>query len=262
MALPRKRPGAILKRDTDFTRTIGKPGTDKPNPFAMLGQDLVAKLESARTTEAAEPPSAPSAAVEEPERTHDISVDVPPTEGQPETPAPQSEAAPEGLNAHPRNAAEADEGREAEGAPETSDGTGQAPEAASQPKAGRAGDADAPADVVITMRIPTGLVKRAQKWATAVGLPVAAVLRNSFNRFKPELMKELQTVKAGDVHLDRPESVGHHMQARLRFTAAEYADMEARLDPARFGMVPSMLNHYARALFSSFLDGLLTDAGY
>ncbi len=126
----------------------------------------------------------------------------------------------------------------------------------------RGGAAGAPANVVITMRIPTDLVTRAKKWAAALGLPVAPVLRSSFNRFKPELLRELRTIEVGDVRLDRPESVGHHMQARLHVTAAELTDMKARLDPAGLGILPSVLNHYARDSFAVFLDGLLADAGH
>ena len=95
----------------------------------------------------------------------------------------------------------------------------------------------------------------------APGDPVETIAGAS-GGMEPELMAELKTVKAGDIHLERAESVGPRIQSLLRFSAADYADMQARLDPAGFGIVASMLNHHARARFSSFLDELMANAGY
>ena len=129
-------------------------------------------------------------------------------------------------------------------------------------KAERAGDTAAPVELAITMWIPSDLVERAEQWGAAMRLPAGTILRQTFAKLKPELIIELRTITTGDVQLDRAERVGHRLQSRLRFGPAEFADMRARLDPADFGILNSMLNHYARNRFAGFLDKLLADAGY
>lgn len=266
MTLPRKRPGDILKRDREFTQAIGKPASDRPNPFDMVGKELKEKLDAARPREGAEMPPAEAAPVGPASRTEEAAThDLPATETPPQSPSPQSgetAQAPYGPNGEPPQSANKDRRVEIEAAIGAPDNTKAAASINVEAKAGKARRADAPGQVVITMRIPTYLVKRAETWAGAVGLRPATVLRNCFNRFKPELLEEFKTIKAGDVRLDRSESVGHHMQAQIQFTPAEIADMEARLDPAGFGVLRSMLNHHARARFSTFLDELMAKAGY
>lgn len=266
MSLPRKRPGDILKRDREFTQTIGKPASDRPNPFDMVGKELREKLEAARPAEVSEAPPADPAPADptirsEEAAAHDLSATRKSTrqrlrqsEGtghthdQPDGKTPQLAKGEHGLETAP--------------AAQASDSDKVAASVTVEPLAEGAGSKDAYVDVVLTIRIHADVEKRAETWAAAVGLPPTTLLRNSLNRFKPELLREFKTIKAGDVHLDRPESVGRHMQTRVQLTPAEVADMEARLDPAGFGVLRSMLNHYTRARFSSYLDELMANAGY
>lgn len=266
MSLPRKRPGDILKRDREFTQTIGKPASDRPNPFDMVGKELREKLEAARPAEVSEAPPADPAPADptirsEEAAAHDLSATRKSTrqrlrqsEGtghthdQPDGKTPQLAKGEHGLETAP--------------AAQASDNDKVAASVTVEPLAEGAGGKDAYVDVVLTIRIHADVEKRAETWAAAVGLPPTTLLRNSLNRFKPELLREFKTIKAGDVHLDRPGSVGRHMQTRVQFTPAEVADMEARLDPAGFGVMRSMLNHYTRARFSSYLDELMANAGY
>lgn len=266
MSLPRKRPGNILKRDREFTQTIGKPASDRANPFDMVGKELKEKLEAARPAGVSEvPPTdpAPPDPAIRPEET--AAHNLPAPGNPPHPPSPQSGETPptsRGPDDESLRSANREHGPEIAAVTGKPDSTKAADSADVEAKAGKAGRTDAPGQIVITMRIPTDLVKRAETWATAVGLRPTTVLRNCFNRFKPKLLVEFKTIKAGDVRLERSESVGHHMQAHLQFTPAEIADMEARLDPAGFGVLRSMLNHHARARFSTFLDELMADAGY
>ena len=266
MALPRKRPGDILKRDREFTQAIGKPASAKPNPFDMVGKELKEKLDAARPGEVAEAPLAKAVPVDLATQTEEAATqDLPATDNPLQSPSPQSAEtaqAPYEPDGKPSRSANNDRRVEIAAATEAPDSTEAAASADGKAKAGKARRAGAPGQVVITMRIPTDLVRRAETWAAAVGLRPSTVLRNCFNRFKPELLEELKTIKAGDVSLDRSESVGYHMQAQLQFTPVEIADMEARLDPAGFGVLRSMLNHHARARFSTFLDELMAKAGY
>lgn len=266
MSLPRKRPGDILKRDREFTQTIGKPASDRPNPFDMVGKELREKLEAARPAEVSEAPPADPAPADptirsEEAAAHDLSATRKSTrqrlrqsEGtghthdQPDGKTPQLAKGEHGLETAP--------------AAQASDSDKVAASVTVEPLAEGAGSKDAYVDVVLTIRIHADVEKRAETWAAAVGLPPTTLLRNSLNRFKPELLREFKTIKAGDVHLDRPGSVGRHMQTRVQLTPAEVADMEARLDPAGFGVLRSMLNHYTRARFSSYLDELMANAGY
>ena len=169
--------------------------------------------------------------------------------------------------AQPHGAADAPQetaarnGDEAGSADERKDDAPQSTEETRTEAAG-AGEAGAPVEVRVSMLVHTDLAKRAERWGKTMGLSGVTVLRQSFAKLKPELMAELKTVKAGDIHLERAESVGPRIQSLLRFSAADYADMQARLDPAGFGIVASMLNHHARARFSSFLDELMANAGY
>lgn len=266
MSLPRKRPGDILKRDREFTQTIGKPASDRPNPFDMVGKELREKLEAALPAEVSEAPPADPAPADptirsEEAAAHDLSAtrkstrqrlrqseETGHTHDQPDGKTPQLAKGEHGLETAP--------------AAQASDSDKVAASVTVEPLAEGAGSKDAYVDVVLTIRIHADVEKRAETWAAAVGLPPTTLLRNSLNRFKPELLREFKTIKAGDVHLDRPESVGRHMQTRVQLTPAEVADMEARLDPAGFGVLRSMLNHYTRARFSSYLDELMANAGY
>lgn len=259
MRSSRKKPNMILKRDGEFTQTIGKTASSKPNPLSSLAQELRGKLDAARSTEHADVQPEAVAVVEQGRGLEPAAPLDPPIAEQPsqkQTPPAPGQASREATET-------ATVGHDAETAPGRGpQDSAPPPPPEKNPDAGRAGATDAGVDVTLTIRIPSDLERRAETWAVVLGLPPVTLLRNSLNRFKPELMGQLKTVKAGEVDLDRAESVGRHMQTRVRFTSAEYAKMEARLDPAGFGVLRSMLNHYARARFSDFLDELMTNAGY
>lgn len=261
----RKRSNVILRRDGEFTQSIGNTGSSKPSALGALAQELRGKLEAVQKPEPAQaqPETMPSAqqgrqpdqvAPASPPITEELSQEPPAPAENPAVPPERS------IRDTPKTVA-----AEHAAEPSSESGTNAAPAASStirEPDAARAGATDGSIEIALTIRIHSDLKKRAETWAAAVGLPPVTLLRNSLNRFKPELMESLRTIKAGDVHLERAESVGQHMQTRVRFTPAEYADMEARLDPAGFGVLRSMLNHHARARFSDFLDRLMIGAGY
>lgn len=249
---PRNKPSLILNRDSAFTEAIGKAAPGKPNPFAKVGEHLAEKLDAARAagnpnTVSTETDSVQPAQTEEAgeplDRTDAAPDAPPPADLSSEKPAGASRAAPERTS---RRRKEPDASGAAEDRPET----------------GRAGDATASVELTITMRLHTDLTERAEKWAMSVGLPMGAVVRKTLNRMKPELMRELAAIKAGDVQVDRADSVGYRLQTQLRFKPDELAALEARLDPAGFGVLNSMLNYYTRSRFTAFLDRLMADAGY
>lgn len=268
MALPRKKPAKIFKRDHAFTQTIGKTAADKPNPFALAAEGLRETMEASLSAETSSPPPPEPA----PESRQPDQVSASPERPDarvalPDAPDPQPAEAVDAVPEPPATAnAEAEEGAAAQAASKAA-GEGQAgdaaPPSADPPReAGRAGDSTAPVELAITMWIPSHLVARAEKWGAAMRLPAGTILRQAFAKLKPELVVELRTITTGDVHLDRAERVGHRLQSRLRFSPAEFADMKARLDPADFGILNSMLNHYARNRFAGFLDELMAGAGY
>lgn len=265
MRSSRKKPNAILKRDGEFTQTIGKTTSSRPGPLSTLAQELRGKLDAARPTEPADVQPEAVAVVEQGRGQEPVAPLDPPIADQPSQKQPPAVHTPTAPGQASREGAET---AMVEHDAETAPGRGPQgsapppPLSEKKPDAGRAGAMDGGVDVTLTIRIPSDLERRAESWAGAVGLPPVTLLRNSLNRFKPELMGHIKTVKAGEVDLDRAESVGRHMQTRVRFTSAEYAEMEARLDPAGFGVLRSMLNHYARARFSDFLDDLMSKAGY
>ncbi|MTE01687.1 hypothetical protein GIY56_15465 [Paracoccus sp. YIM 132242] len=265
MRSSRKKPNAILKRDGEFTQTIGKITSSRPNPLSSLAQELRGKLDAARPTEPADVQPEALVAAEQGRGPDPAAPLDPPIAEQPSQEQPPAVQTP---TASGQAGREATETATVEHDAETAPGRGPQgsapppPPPEKKPDAGRAGVTEAGVDVTLTIRIPSDLERRAETWAAAVGLPPVTLLRNSLNRFKPKLMGQLKSVKAGEVDLDRAESVGRHMQTRVRFTSVEYAEMEARLDPAGFGVLRSMLNHYARARFSDFLDELMTNAGY
>lgn len=266
MTLPRKKPAKIFKRDHAFTQTIGKPGADKPNPFALAAEGLKETMEaslSAETFSSSSPEPAPK-----PRQQGKVSAPPPPPGDRvtaPEAPDPQPTAMSDAPPAPPAvdnaEAEKAEDEAPSKAATEAHTGDAALPATDAPRKAGRAGGA-APVELAITMWIQRDLVERAEKWGAAMRLPAGTILRQAFAKLKPELVVELRTITTGDVHLDRAERVGHRLQSRLRFSPAEFADMKARLDPADFGILPSMLNHYARNRFASFLDELMARAGY
>lgn len=262
----RKKANIILKRDSEFTQTIGKSAPSRPNALSSIAQELRGKLEGARPVEPAEVrPDAGTPIGQRSQPEPVMALDPPVSENPPQIPPRQPEkptTGPEKPNSDTLETKAVAYGNEAVSGPKPEADASVAPPATTEPDKGRAGDTDACVSVALTIRIHSDLVKRAETWAAAVGLPTVTLLRNSLNRFKPELAAELKKVKPGDVHLERAESVGRHMQTRVQFTPAAYAEMEARLDPAGFGVLRSMLNHYARARFSAFLDELMADAGY
>lgn len=263
MALQRKKPAKIFKRDHAFTQTIGKPATDKPNPFALAAEGLKETIEASLSGQTFSPP-APEPA---PEPRQPDEVPELPTATGAASEAPDPQPAVAGPMPEPPATGRAEaEKVEDEAAPKTATeghtGNAAPPVAETPHETGRAGDTAAPVEMAITMWIPSDLVGRAEKWGAAMRLPAATILRQAFAKLKPELVIELRTITTGDVHLDRAERVGHRLQSRLRFSPAEFADMKTRLDPADFGILPSMLNHYARNRFSSFLDELMAGAGY
>lgn len=266
MALPRKKPAKIFKRDHAFTQTIGKPTAGKPNPFALAAEGLKETLEASLSAETSSPP--PREPAPEPRQLDEVPAlpELPAaTVSASEVADPQpAEVAPvpEPPATHRAEAEKVEDEVATKTATEGHTGDAAPPTARALPEAGRAGDTAAPVELAITMWIPSDLVERAEKWGAAMRLPAGTILRQTFAKLKPELVIELRSITTGDVHLDRAERVGHRLQSRLRFSPAEFADMKARLDPADFGILPSMLNHYARNRFSSFLDELMAGAGY
>ena len=270
---PRKKRTFVLERDTAFAKTIGSVNEDKPDPLSLAVAEASRRIKSEypeRKPQPAElpvvdntaPPPLPAAEVDVSAATPGAEA-VPPHAIQPDP----AEATGDVPAAQPHGAADAPQetaarnGDEAGSADERKDDAPQSTEETRTEAAG-AGEAGAPVEVRVSMLVHTDLAKRAERWGKTMGLSGVTVLRQSFAKLKPELMAELKTVKAGDIHLERAESVGPRIQSLLRFSAADYADMQARLDPAGFGIVASMLNHHARARFSSFLDELMANAGY
>ncbi|MBB1499122.1 hypothetical protein [Paracoccus sp. MC1862] len=270
---PRKRRTFIIERDSAFAKTIGSVTSDKPDPLSL------AVAEASRRIKAEYPDSKPQPG-EPPAVGNPASTPLPTAEADMQTAPPsreaiQGEAIEPNLPEAPRPAPAAEpdvaadasqetaaqNGGQAGPADERKDATRRSTEER-RTKAAGVGKAGALVEVRVSMLVPTDLAKRAEKWGKSMGLSGVTVLRQSFSRLKLELMAEMKTVKAGDIHMERAESVGPRIQSLLRFSAADYADMQARLDPAGFGILPSMLNHHARARFSSYLDELMANAGY
>lgn len=261
--MARKKRTFIIERDPAFTRTIGSVSDDRRDPLSLAVADVNRQIEAEYAkpkpqspelfpaAEAAERPERPAARAIPSDATEPVPADaiapVPVAQSEEEAAAPQETHRREGDTAVSAKAAR-----------------NEAPQPTDEARADTAGAGEAavPIEVRVTMRVHTDLAERAEKWGRSMGLAGVTVLRQSFARLKPELMAELKTVKAGDIHMDRAESVGPRIQSLLRFSPADYADMQARLDPVGFGIVPSMLNHHARARFSSFLDELMANAGY
>ncbi len=267
MALPRKKPAKIFKRDHAFTQTIGKPAPDKPNPFALAAEGLKETIEASLSAEASSPPFL--GPVSEPRQLDDVSASPELAAAKvagSEAPDPQLAATADAMSEPPATdkvkAERAEDEAATKAATEGHVGDAAPPSADAPREAGRAGDSVAPVELAITMWIQSDLVERAEKWGAAMRLPAGTILRQAFARLKPKLVVELRTITTGDVHLDRAERVGHRLQSRLRFSPAEFADMKARLDPADFGILNSMLNHYARNRFTTFLDEMMAGVGY
>lgn len=269
---PRKKRTFVLERDTAFAKTIGSVNEDKADPLSLAVAEASRRIKSEypeREPQPAELPAVDNTAPTPLPAEADVSAATPgaeavlpdviqpdPAEATVDVPAAQPDAA---VDAPQETAA--GNGSEAGTADERKDDARQSTEE-TRTETTRAGEAGAPVEVRVSMLVHTDLAKRAEKWGKAMGLSGVTVLRQSFAKLKPELMAELKTVKAGDIHMERAESVGPRIQSLLRFSAADYADMQARLDPAGFGIVASMLNHHARARFSSFLDELMANEGY
>lgn len=256
---PRKKLGTILKRDHAFTEAIGKPTDRKPNAFSMASEDLKAKLEAARAMEADASPQIQTNMAAEPDLARSVTQLEAPGEADrqtthaaeqdgnqsrvPDTDAPKIESRRDGAVAEKP----------------ARKGTDVPPEA--RPKAGGARTAER-VELIISITVSRNLVDRAGRWGAVAHQPAQTVLQHALKKMKSQLLAQLKTIKAGDVHRDRTDNVGYRLQSRLRFSPAEFADMEARLDPAGFGILPSMLNCYARDSFAEFLDRLMADAGY
>ena len=254
---PRKKPGMILKRDHAFTEAIGKPGSREPNAFSMASADAKAKLEAAQATGA------------------DRSVLIPTNTAGDSHPAEvvQKSDAPSKMDGyHPADS------RRPEDRPVTSQTLATvSPEFESLGRRPLGGRDDGPPalqrqavteetgerrEVIVSITVSQDLLERAARWGAVAHQPPATVVRHALRKMKPQLIDDLKTVQARDVHQQRIKNVGYRLQSRLRFGPAELANLEARLDPAGFGILSSMLNHYARDSFAKFLDKLMAEAGY
>lgn len=125
---------------------------------------------------------------------------------------------------------------------------------------GRAGGP--PVNLMMSMPVSAELYGRAEAWGAAAAQPATAVLRAVLKKVKPELVAGLKSVRADEVHDDQSSATVYRLQSRLRLTADEFAGLTNRLDPQGFGVVPSMVNRYARWKFSECLDKALTEAGF
>ena len=261
---PRKKPATILKRDHAFTEAIGKPASRKPNAYSMAAEDFKERLEMARTGETSRRPEAPNERAGEPGPTAVIAHTEASDSGEHQGAVEKDTAPPPTLDRLDPQGGE-DQAADDSGDKGATDRDAETPpkvnEAEAQPKSGEKGTPDM-VEVLVSISVPQDLVERAGRWAAIAHQPATTVLRHALRKMKPRLLDDLKTVRVGDVHRDRIEKVGYRLQSRLRLTAAEFADLEARLDPGGFGILSSMLNHYSRDSFTDFLDNLLIDAGY
>lgn len=115
---------------------------------------------------------------------------------------------------------------------------------------------------MMSMPVSAELYGRAEAWGAAAAQPAATVLRAVLKKVKPELVAGLKTLRADEIRDDAPDVTVYRLQSRVRLTADEFADLTRRLDPQGFGIVPSMVNRYARQQFSEYLDKALTEAGF
>lgn len=254
---PRKKPGMILKRDHAFTEAIGKPGSREPNAFSMASADAKEKLEAAQA------------------RGADRSVLIPTNTAGDSHPADlvrQSDVPSKMDGCHTADA------RRPEDRPVVSQTLATvSPKVESLDGGSLEGRTDGPSalqrqavteetgerrEVVVSITVSQDLLERAARWGAVAHQPPTTVLRHALRKMKPQLLDDLKTLQARDVHQQRIKNVGYRLQSRLRFGPAELASLEARLDPAGFGILSSMLNHYARDSFARFLDKLMAEAGY
>lgn len=263
---PRKKPAMILKRDHAFTEVIGRPANRKPNAFSMASEEFQEKLEMARTIETGEALEVRIDRAGEPDPADAIAHSEAPDDANRQGKAAAGTDAgppsmPELPDAQDTKAQAAPDAGDEEAPDQQTEAQPKGSKAEAQPKAAGAGAADT-VEVIVSITVPKDLVERAGRWAAIARQPAPTVLRHALKKMKPQLRDELKTIRVGDVHQDRLEEAGYRLQSRLRFTPAEFADMQARLDPAGFGILSSMLNHYSRDSFTDFLDKLLTEAGY
>lgn len=125
---------------------------------------------------------------------------------------------------------------------------------------GRAGGL--PVNLMMSMPVSAELYGRAEAWGAAATQPAVTVLRAVLKKVKPELVAGLKTVCADEVCDEQSDVTVYRLQSRVRLTADEFADLSRRLDPQGFGVIPSMVNRYARRQFSEHLDKALTEAGF
>lgn len=261
---PRKKPATILKRDRAFTEAIGRPASGKPSAFSMATEDFKARLEATRAGGTSRSPEVRASGAGEPGPADTVA--------QPEAPEAADRQDAAGTDATPPRVPDLpdSQGIEGQAAPDGGDEDTSGQEAKAQtkldpaemqPKDGETGAAET-VEVIVSIMVSKELVERAGRWAAIARQPAPTVLRHALKKMKPQLLDELRTIRIEDMPNDHTEKAGYRLQSRLRFTPAELADMQARLDPAGFGILSAMLNQYARDSFAGFLDRLLADAGY
>ena len=231
---PRKKPGMILKRDHAFTEAIGKPGNREPNAFSMASEDAKAKLEAAQARGAARSVQVRTNTAAD----RSLAGVIP----QSDTPCntDRRDAPETGQNENPPAAYQM-----LEAVPLQAGGTITGPARVgtdTPPKAARV-ESEERIELIVSITVSEDLLERAARWGAVAHQPATTVLRHALKKMKPLLLEELQRVQAGDVHQQRIKNVGYRLQSRLRFSPVEFTDLEARLDPAGFGILSSMLNH-------------------
>ena len=166
MALPRKKPAKIFKRDHAFTQTIGKPATDKPNPFALAAEGLKETIEASLSGQTFSPPlPEPAPELGQPDEVPALPELPGDMVAAPEVPDPQPAVAnpvPEPSATVRAEAEKVEDEAASKTATEGHTGDAAPPGAGALPEAGRAGDTAAPVELAITMWIPSDLVERAE----------------------------------------------------------------------------------------------------
>lgn len=254
---PRKKPGMILKRDHAFTEAIGKRGSREPNAFSMASEDAKAKLEAAQARQADRSVLVPTNTAGDPRPAEVIRQSDSPSKMDGYDTADSRR--PEDRPVTSQTLATVSPKVESRDVGSLEDGTdGQL---ALQRQAVMA-ETEERREVIVSITVSQDLLERAARWGAVAHQPPTTVLRHALRKMKPQLLDDLKTVQARDVHQQRIKNVGYRLQSRLRFAPAELASLEARLDPAGFGILSSMLNHYARDSFARFLDKLMAEAGH
>ena len=110
--------------------------------------------------------------------------------------------------------------------------------------------------------VPAELAARANRAAEKARCPARKIALAALNEIKPSLLERLNSIRYGQIELERQENVGFSISTTWQIPAKTENHLKSELDPVGIGQVNRLVSHWIREQFLDHFEKYLKKLGY